>query len=223
MFLRGILEIVKAAGYKGLVIVIDEAETILRMRHDVRGKSLNGIRQICDAAGDFPGLLWLFTGTPDFFDARRGVAGLEPLHARIRFITQSGFTTLRQPQLELRPFDAGRLREVALKLRELYPTADRARIDARLSTAFLDALIAKVTEGFRGDVGVVPRQFLRELVNTLDLVAEHEQYDPMEYLSTKSLGAAAVTEDEKRIVEGRPPFDAEPGDEKGYPAAAIEL
>ncbi|MBC7172348.1 MAG: DUF2791 family P-loop domain-containing protein, partial [Polyangiaceae bacterium] len=40
-YLRGILEIVKSAGYAGLVIVIDEAETILRMRGDVRSKSLN--------------------------------------------------------------------------------------------------------------------------------------------------------------------------------------
>jgi hypothetical protein len=31
-YLQGVLEVVKAAGYKGLVIVIDEAETILRMR-----------------------------------------------------------------------------------------------------------------------------------------------------------------------------------------------
>ena len=85
-YLRGILEICKAAGYEGLLIVIDEAETILRMRSDSRHKSLNGIRQICDAAGEYPGLLWLFTGTPDFFDARQGVAGLAPLHDRIRFL-----------------------------------------------------------------------------------------------------------------------------------------
>jgi hypothetical protein len=83
-YLRGVLEIVKAAGYKGLVIVIDEAETILRMRKDSRHKSLNGIRQIADAASSYPGLLWLFTGTPDFFDSRHGVAGLAPLHERIR-------------------------------------------------------------------------------------------------------------------------------------------
>ncbi|MBI2480711.1 MAG: DUF2791 family P-loop domain-containing protein, partial [Planctomycetia bacterium] len=54
-YLRGVLEIVKAAGYAGLVIVIDEAETILRMRKDSRHKSLNGIRQIADAAGSYPG------------------------------------------------------------------------------------------------------------------------------------------------------------------------
>lgn len=99
-YLQGILEIVKAAGYKGLVIVIDEAETILRMRHDVRGKSLNGIRQICDAADRYRGLLWLFTGTPEFFDANRGVAGLQPLHDRIKFDQQQGFVNPRQPQLE---------------------------------------------------------------------------------------------------------------------------
>ncbi len=34
-YLRGVLEIVKAAGYRGLLIVIDEAETILRMRKDM--------------------------------------------------------------------------------------------------------------------------------------------------------------------------------------------
>ena len=120
------LEIVKAAGYKGLLIVIDEAETILRMRSDSRHKSLNGIRQIADAAGSYPGLLWVFTGTPEFFDTRHGVAGLAPLHDRIRFLKQGRFASLRQAQLELSPFDAERLRSVALRLRELFPTADRA-------------------------------------------------------------------------------------------------
>ena len=105
-YLRGVLEIVKAAGYAGLVIVIDEAETILRMRKDSRHKSLNGIRQIADAAGSYPRLLWIFTGTPEFFDTRQGVAGLSPLHDRIRFLKQGHFASLRQAQLELAPFTA---------------------------------------------------------------------------------------------------------------------
>lgn len=62
-YLRGILEIVKAAGYAGLVIVVDELETVLRARTDTRGKSLNGLRdtQNPDAAKDFPGLFWIFS------------------------------------------------------------------------------------------------------------------------------------------------------------------
>jgi hypothetical protein len=179
-YLRGVLEIVKAAGYKGLVIVIDEAETILRMRTDSRHKSLNGLRQISDASGDYPNLLWLVTGTPEFFDSKRGVAGLAPLHDRISFSSSGRFTSLRQAQLELRPFDKDRLKNVAVRLRELYPAHDRGRFASRISDDFLDQLVDKVTEGFRGDVGVVPRQFLRELVTQMDLVDEHEDYVPMQ-------------------------------------------
>ena len=178
-YLRGVVEIVKAAGYEGLVIVIDEAETILRMRTDSRHKSLNGIRQIADAAGSWPGLVWLFTGTPDFFDARQGVAGLPPLDDRIRFIRQGRFASLRQPQLELTPFNAERLQGVALRLRALFPTRDRGRLEEKVSDAFIGRLVREVTAGFKGDVGVVPRQFLRAFVNHLDLVEEHDDYDPM--------------------------------------------
>ena len=219
-YLHGILELVKAAGYKGLVIVIDEAETILRMRQDVRGKSLNGIRQICDAAGQYHGLLWVFTGTPDFFDTRRGVAGLQPLHDRIKFISQSGIAPLKQPQLDLKPFDAARLKEVALKLRELYPTVDPPGLEARATAEFIERLVADVTRGFKGDVGVVPRQFLRQVVSVFDLVAENPDFDP----ATKyQFDVKEPTEFEQRKLSGKPPFDPEPGDDKGYPVATVEL
>ena len=200
-FLRGVLEIVKAAGYSGLVIVIDEAETILRMRKDSRHKSLNGIRQIADASGAYPGLLWMITGTPEFFDTRQGVAGLAPLHERIRFLKQGRFSSLRQAQLELTPFDAQRLKAVALRLRELYPAKDRARLDSRISTPFIERLVADVTAGFKGDVGVVPRQFLREFVTQMDLVDEHADYDPAtEYgFSPKELRP-----EEEHVLTGAP-------------------
>lgn len=200
-YLRGVLEIVKAAGYKGLLIVIDEAETILRMRSDSRHKSLNGIRQIADAAGSYPGLLWTFTGTPEFFDTRHGVAGLAPLHDRIRFLKQGRFASLRQAQLELVPFDADRLRSVALRLREIFPTVDRSRLDQKVSAEFIDRLVARVTAGFRGDVGVVPRQFLREFITQMDLVEEHQEYDPMTEYDFK---LADVNAEEQHVLTGDP-------------------
>lgn len=200
-YLRGVLEIVKAAGYAGLIVVIDEAETILRMRSDSRHKSLNGIRQIADAAGSYPGMLWVFTGTAEFFDTRHGVAGLAPLHDRIRFLKQGQYASLRQAQLELVPFDAERLRSVAIRLRELFPTADRGRLEQKVSTAFLERLVAEVTKGFKGDVGVVPRQFLREFVTQLDLVEEHEEYDPStEY----GFQVGELSDQEKHVLTGAP-------------------
>jgi len=212
-YLHGILEIVKAAGYKGLVIVIDEVETVLRMRHDSRGKSLNGIRQICDAADRYKGLLWIFTGTPEFYDTKRGVAGLEPLSDRIQFLNPGGFASPRQPQLELKPFDSRRLKEVALKLREKYPTVNQTALTTKVTSEFIEKLVAKVTTGLKGDVGVVPRQFLRQFVNVLDLASEHDEYDPM---TAEGFEPSDLNENEQRISQGLPYFDAEPGDIQDY-------
>lgn len=215
-YLHGILEVVKAAGYRGLVIVIDEAETILRARQDVRGKSLNGIRQIIDAADRFKGLFWIFTGTPEFFDARRGVAGLQPLHDRIQFLNEGGLVTVRQPQLELRPFDRDRLKDVALRLRDLFPTEDPNLVRRKVTPEHVAALVDEVTQGFKGDVGVVPRQFLRRFVNKMDAVVENPE---------ASLPPPAMTVEEERASEGQKPieYEPEPGDDDGYPVTSVEF
>lgn len=215
-YLHGILEVVKAAGYNGLVIVVDEAETILRMRGDVRGKSLNGIRQIIDQADRFKGLFWVFTGTPEFFDTRRGVAGLQPLHDRIQFLTEGGLTTMRQPQLELRPFNEARLKDVGLRLRDLYPMGDPNIVAQKVTPEHIAGMVGEVTKGFRGDVGVVPRQFLRRLVNRFDAVAENPDAD---------LPEPAPTVEEARAAEGKKPYEyePEPDDDKGYAVTSVEF
>ena len=77
-----------------------------------------------------------------------------------------------------------------------------------------------MSEGFRGDVGVVPRQFLRRLVNIFDLAIEAPDFDP-----AKEMGFSleAPTEDERRLAAGEPPYDPEPGDDKGYKAVTLEF
>lgn len=209
-YLHGILEIIKASGYQGLVVVIDEAETILRARRDVRGKTLNGIRQIIDASDRFPGMLWIFTGTPDFFDNPRGVKGLAPLNDRIAFQKTGEFVNLRQPQLELRPFDAARLKAVALKLLELYPSNDRARMQRKMTVAVIEALIQRATKKFGGDVGVVPRQFLRSFVDMLDVVDQNDDYEPEEF------ELKDPTPEESSVSLGQPLYEADPDDQQGY-------
>lgn len=197
-YLRGIVEIVHAAGYRGLTIVIDEAETILRTRSDSRQKSLNGLRQICDAAGDFPRLLWLVTGTPDFFDSRQGVAGLPPLHDRIKFTTHGKYASLRQPQLQLEPFGRERLIAVATRLRDEFPSRHPERHHAKISDAFIEHLVSEVTAGFKGKVGLVPRQFLREFVSRMDLVEQFEEYEPM----GEGFQPSELSEEEKAQLAG---------------------
>ena len=80
--------------------------------------------------------------------SRHGVGGLEPLHNRISF-SKNGengeYVNVRQPQLELRPFNEERLRAVAKSLRNLYPATDRERFLAKLD----DAIPAIEAEAFK--------------------------------------------------------------------------
>ena len=67
-------------------------------------------------------------------------------------------------------------------------------------------MVDKVTEGFHGDVGVIPRQFLREFVGVMDLVDQHGEYDPTtEYnfqpKTSLNIQEQAVIDQQKLITE----------------------
>jgi hypothetical protein len=181
-FLRGVLLLLRQSGYGGLVLVLDEVETVQRMPPPTREKSLNALRQLVDmlANDELPGLYLVVTGTPAFFDDYKGLKGLAPLHQRIatRFDPDPQFDNLRAPQVRLLPFDGQRLLEVGQRVRDLYPASDEARKASRASPAFLRALAEQVTRGFGGKVSVTPRVFLRELVDVLDKIDQYADYDP---------------------------------------------
>ncbi|MFA5508922.1 MAG: BREX system ATP-binding domain-containing protein, partial [Vulcanimicrobiota bacterium] len=61
VFLRGLLELIRTAGHKGLVLVLDEVETVSRLRSTERMKSLEVLRTLVDALdkNEFPGLVLL--------------------------------------------------------------------------------------------------------------------------------------------------------------------
>jgi len=123
-FLQGLLTILQDSGYAGLVLVVDEVETVQRMRSDVRDKSLNALRQLIDEvdSGRFPGLYLLITGTPAFFESPQGIKRLEPLAQRLHvdFETEARFDNSRAVQVRLAPFDLDRLQLVGRKIRDIF-------------------------------------------------------------------------------------------------------
>ncbi|RLS69393.1 MAG: BREX system ATP-binding protein BrxD [Planctomycetota bacterium] len=187
-FLRGLLLILKDSGYSGLVLVLDEIETLQRVRGDVREKGLNALRQLIDDidSGRFPNLYLLTTGTPAFFDGPQGVRRLEPLAQRLHvdFQTDPRFDNPRAVQLRLTAFDHARLMEIGKKVRDLYASdcssPDRIR---RIATDdFINLLAQSITGKLGGKVGIAPRLFLKKLVSdVLDKIDQHEAFDPTKH------------------------------------------
>lgn len=189
-FLQGLLTILRDSGHPGLLVVLDEIETLQRVRSDVRDKGLNALRQLADDvdAGRFPGLYLLITGTPAFYDGPQGVSRLTPLAQRLAtdFGTDPRFDSPRAVQLRLTGFDTGKLARLGTAIRDLYAAgldeAARVRVAALVNDAYLADLAFAITGELGGQVGVAPRLFLRKLVaDVLDRVAEFGDFDPRKH------------------------------------------
>jgi hypothetical protein len=181
-FLRGLLVLLKQTGRPGLLFVLDEVETIQRVRGDVREKSLNALRQFMDAIsrGDYPGLYLVITGTPAFFDGAQGVRRLPPLADRLHvdFEAEARFDNPRAVQIRLLGFDDAKLFEAATRVRGLFPAQHPERIQAKVPDELLRGLIRQVSGQLGNRTGLVPRLFLKKLVDLLDKVDLHEDFDP---------------------------------------------
>jgi BREX system ATP-binding protein BrxC/D len=183
--LQGLLIVLRDAGHPGLLIVLDEVETLQRVRGDVRDKALNALRQLIDEmdAGRFPGLYLMITGTPAFFEGPSGVTRLPPLAQRLHadFTADQRFDNPRAVQLRLPGFTRESLVELGVRVRDLYAGGSEQsdRIGGLVDDAYLGTLADAVAGSLGGRVGVAPRVYLKKLVgDVLDRVDQFDDFDP---------------------------------------------
>jgi hypothetical protein len=202
-FLQGLLVILKDAGFAGLALVLDEVETLQRVRSDVREKSLNALRQLIDEvdAGRYPGLYLLVTGTPAFFEGPQGVQRLPPLAQRLQvdFATEARFDNPRAVQIRLPGFDLDRLGLVGRKIRDIYAQGrpSEQRLTTLADDRYIDDLAKAVAGSLGGKVGIAPRIFLKKLVaDVLDRIDQFPDFNPREHYAL-TLEESELTEVER--------------------------
>lgn len=212
-FLAGLLAILRDAGFKGLVLVLDEVETMQRMRADTRDKGLEALRKFIDDLyqGRFPGLYLVITGTPAFFDGSQGVQRLPPLAQRLHtdFTSDPKFDNPRATQIRLEGFDLDSLVEVGVRVRDLYVegASDPERIRRKCDDGYLETLARAVTGELGSKVGIAPRLYIKKLVgDVLDRIDLHDDFDPRAHYKL------TVTEAELTSVERNARAAASPDD-----------
>jgi hypothetical protein len=187
-FLRGLLAMLRDSGYAGLVLILDEVETLQRVRSDMRDKGLNALRQLIDEidAGRFSGLYLGITGTPAFFDGPQGAQRLPPLAQRLHtdFATNARFDNPRAVQIRLPGFDLDTLSLVGRKIRDIFASyaGSPDRLRAFADDAYVSDLARATTGKLGGNVGIAPRIFLKKLVaDVLDRIDQFPDFNPREH------------------------------------------
>jgi hypothetical protein len=210
--------VLQDAGHPGLLLVLDEVETLQRVRGDVRDKALNAIRQLIDEvdSGRYPGLFLVITGTPAFYDGPSGVPRLPPLAQRIAtdFATDARFDNPRAVQLRLPGFDEAALLTLGTKVRDLYArgACEPDRLRGVVDDGYVAVLAAAVTGSLGGRVGIAPRVFLKKLVGeVLDRVDQFADFDPRRHYAL-TLNSSELSEVERNAAALAPRAAASPDD-----------
>lgn len=205
--IQGLLRVLRDSSYAGLVFVLDEVETLQRMRSDTCQKALNALRQLIDEIdlGRYPGLFLVITGTPAFFDGPQGIRRLPPLAQRLHtdFATDRRFDNPRAPQIRLEPLQTPGLMEVGMHVRNIFAegSSDPGRILDKVSDPILRSLVDGISGSLGQKVGLAPRIFLKKLVSDLlDRVDQFPDFDPRAHYQPVIVGSELTAEE--RLASG---------------------
>jgi hypothetical protein len=208
-FLQGLLTVLRDSGRAGLILVLDEVETLQRVRGDVREKGLNALRQLIDEidAGRFPGLYLLITGTPSFYDSPQGIQKLSPLAQRLQvdFSTDARFDNPRAIQIRLPGFTLDSLVEVGVRVRDIFSAySDVAdRITTIADRNYIEGLARAIAGTLGNRVGIVPRVFLKKLVgDILDRIEQFPDFDPRTHYAL-TVSSSELNEIERNALRTR--------------------
>ncbi len=181
LFVKAINMLLKSAGYAGLVIILDEIETVRNyVKKSSRDEAYENLRYFVDGVdgNGFENCFFLYSGTTELMETERGFKSLEPLYQRIKVEKEEKFRNLRQPVIYLKEFNNSKLFEVSEKVRELHGKAHGWNPLNKVTNEFINKFITDKTVAFNKEIEISPRGYLRVFVDILDKAETYEEYWP---------------------------------------------
>lgn len=177
-FLKGLISLINDSGYKGLLIIFDEIETIQRLQNKKhRQDSYETIRIIIDDVGinSYKNTMFIMTGTPQFFEDKRfGIPSYPALYDRICSPTRVIGDSIKQPIIRLKRLDEVLLRDISLKVLNLYKEAFDCNNLLNITDKNISDFIKVLSENF-GEINSKPRDYIRRFIKLLDLKLEYPE------------------------------------------------
>lgn len=162
-YLNSVSKLIKQAGFEGLIIVVDEMESITRLSNNARLAALENVRLIDDnqvMALSNTGIF--FAGTSEFFN-EKGVKDYKALESRIKNV--SGFKSHRHTILELEPLEKRYRTKLLSNIKEIYEEAYNTSLPG------VSEKVIEEAERRAADKKLTIRELIKRWVNYFDLIA----------------------------------------------------
>ena len=170
--LLSLIAFLRHLGYQGLILLLDELETVMAQSASVRNAAYENVRLLIDNAEQAHHLHVFFSIIPDVILAEKGFKSYDALWSRVRSVGESRRLNYRSIVIDLHrtPLEPAELIELGKRLRYIHELAYRWEAAGIVTNDFIAQVCA--TQQRMGLVAEV-RLYIKQIIRYLDM-AEQE-------------------------------------------------
>jgi hypothetical protein len=158
-------------GYQGLILLLDELETVMGQSASVRNAAYENVRLLIDNAEQAHHLHVFFSIIPDVILAEKGFRSYDALWSRVRSVGESSRLNYRSVVIDLHrtPLETAELLELGKGLRHIHELAYRWEAAAIVTDDFLEHVCE--TQQRMGLLAEV-RLYIKQIIRYLDMAEQ---------------------------------------------------
>jgi hypothetical protein len=173
-FLRDFGVFIKGIGVPGIVIILDELETITKSRSDIINKTYNFLRELWDLLleGDAEGIYGVLLSTDEWLeDERKGVRSYSALYER--FGNGDNKQNSQSSKIVMGNLNEGEYSELFQELYKRYFEAYAFKFEDHTTLSeHLWAYLKKRNINFNKTINIDARVFIKDIINSLDSISD---------------------------------------------------
>jgi hypothetical protein len=170
-FLQSLVTFLKFTGHKGLILLLDELETVLAQGASIRNAAYENIRLLMDNTEHSEYLQLFFSLIPDVLLAEKGFKSYDALWSRVRTFGDSDALNYRGTLVDLHktPLKQQELVNLGISLRKIHEISYRWDALQAVSDDMIAEMCKKQDEmGFLSEV----RLFIKQMIRYLDMAEQ---------------------------------------------------
>ncbi|MCB1181285.1 MAG: DUF2791 family P-loop domain-containing protein [Chlamydiia bacterium] len=170
-FLQSLISFLKLTGHKGLILLLDELETVLAQGASIRSAAYENIRLLMDSTEHSEYLQLFFSLIPDVLLSEKGFKSYDALWSRVRSVGDSEALNYRGTIIDLHktPLKRQELIDLGICLRKIHEISYRWKAQDAVSENLIADMCKKQEEmGILSEV----RLFIKQMIRFLDMAEQ---------------------------------------------------
>ena len=204
-FLQSLVAFLKFTKHKGLVLLLDELETIITQGASIRNAAYENVRLLTDNTEHTQYLQLFFSLIPDVLLSEKGFKSYDALWSRVRSIGDSEGINYRGTLVDLHktPLERQELVNLGISLRKIHEISYRWSAQQSVSRDLIDNICQQQEKmGVLSEV----RLFIKQMIRLLDMAEQGNSMDDTDLL--QNLVASQKEAETEKMRQLEPAWDA---------------